>query len=365
MPGLTHDQIVRLQRLLRRMGLMQGRVSGVMDGATVRSLRRLQRQNGLTVTGRYDVATDQLLRTTFDTLRIGSQPIANMEPDTRKFIEDNYGYLVIYLRDPEIGPLIVQAAEEGWDEARLMARLQETDWWHEHNANERSWDEQRFNDPAEAARLREQAEARIRDQALRMGVHIRPRRLSAIVEESLRQGWSEDQINDAIVSESRYRNGDLPIGQINTDQQDLMNLRHRYLLPVNERNAYRFARRIAAGEMTMEDVNAFYAHQSALLYPHLAGQLMNGVTPMDLFDSQIAAVADELELDPDSIDLTDPLWSQIVSHTDENGNTRAMTIGEVRRLARQQPGFQRTDHAREQSANLAMTIAQSFGRFGS
>lgn len=364
MPGLTRPQIRTLQRMLRRMGIMQGNVTGVMDGATVRALRAFQRRNGLTVTGRYDTVTDQFLRDTFQQMQLNSRPMADMDEDTREFIEENYGYLVIYLRHPEIGRIIAQAAEEGWDEARLMARLQETDWWTETSSTERAWDQLRFENPGDAAEARERTEARIRDQALRLGIHIRPRRLSRLVEDSLRYGWSEELIVDAIVAEARYRGGDLPIGSIATDTRNIAALRHRYLLPANERGAFRFARRIAAGEMTMEDVDAFFARRAATLYPHLADQLTNGVSVIDLFDSQIGAIADELELDPDSIDLTDPLWSQIVTHTDEAGNTRSMTIGEARRLARSQPGFRVTERAREQGSSLALTIAQKFGRFG-
>lgn len=363
LPPLTNSQVQNLQKVLKAAGIYNGPINGRMGGATTRALRSYQAKNGLPVTGIYDTATDRFLIDSFKQLGLQDTKVKGLDDKTKKFIQENYGYLMVYLKHPEIGPIIVQAAKEGWDEARLQGKLKQTKWYRTIPATARAWQRDIYEDPASVARRRAAQEAIIRDQANSFGLFIRPKRLAAIVEHSLMFGWSQEQITDALVAESRYNGGDLPIGSIATDTRSIEDLRRRYLLPDSEKQSYKFARRIARGELTMDDLEALFAKRAANTYGHLSDQLDSGLSMMDLFDGHISAIADELELDPDSIDLTDPRWSDVLSFVDDKGNTRSMTIGEARRLARSQPGFRRTDKAREQGASLAATIGQAFGKF--
>jgi hypothetical protein len=368
MLAMRPNQIQNLQRILKAQGLYNGRVSGQWDARTQRALRAFQRRNGLTVTGAYDTATDQYMRDAFQRVSVGSRPIHGVDDATLRFIRETYGYLSVYLRHPELGPIIIQAARDHWDDLRLNARLRETRWWRTTAPSARSWFQQVWEDPAGVRRQREGQEANIRDQMFRLGVRLRPHRLSAIVEMSLQMQWSPEEIADALVAESHFNGGDLPTGQIATDAQRVAQLRAQYLLPHanTDRSNFRLAQRIAAGEMTLDDLTAQFSQQAANLYGHLANQLNQGVSMADLFDGHRQAIADELELDPDSIDLTQPRWSEVVTYNAPGGTdrARAMTIGEARILARSQPGAARTAGYREGAARLATTLGQSFGILG-
>lgn len=364
--NLNANQIEKLQKILKAQGLYNGPINGQQNPKLGMAIRRYQTKNGIPVTGVYDTATDQHLADTFRQLGAATTPIKGLDPKTRKFIEENYGYLMAYLRMPEIGPIIIKAAKEGWDEARLTGKLQQTDWFRKQPASVRNWQRDIFENPADVARRRQDQEALIADQINKLGINVGRKRLSQIVEQSLMYGWSQDILLNALVAESKYKGGDMPVGQIGTDMRTINELRRQYLLPDQNKWAYTYAKKIAKGEMTLQDLEALMARKAKTTYGHLSDQLGAGMSMQDLFDAHIQAIAEELELDPDAIDLTNERWASVVSYTpeDQPNRVRAMTVGEARRLARQQPGFRRTDRAREQSASLASTIASRFGRFG-
>lgn len=360
---LSPQTVEQVKRILKAQKLYDGPVDGNADARFARSLRRFQERNGLPISGVYDTATDRFLADTFRQLNVSGRPIKGIDDKTLKFIRENYGYMTVYLRHPELGPILAQAAKEGWDEARLQGKLKETKWYRTTPASARQWQRDIYENPADVARRRAEQEAIVRDQANRLGVKITVKRLADIVEHSLMFGWGQELITDALVDESHFRGGRQPIGEINTTMRDIIDMRHRYLLADNPKQAYRFAVQIARGELTIEDVEADFARRAALANPHLADDLKSGTSMADLFDAHRAAIADTLELDPDSVDLTDPRWRDVVAFTDENGKTRSMTVGEASRLARNQPGFRRTDQARADSWELARTITETFGRF--
>lgn len=71
--SLTQKEIILLQRALRHAGYYEGQVRGVINSATVRALRKFQRDHDLEVTGDPDKLT---------LMNLGILNFENLSPDS-------------------------------------------------------------------------------------------------------------------------------------------------------------------------------------------------------------------------------------------------------------------------------------------
>lgn len=77
----------------------------------------------------------------------GAAPPAAPAANAGTLARQTYGYMAWALDDAELGPLLTQAATEGWDENRLRGALYATNWFKQHGTAK------------VAAQLKEQADA--------------------------------------------------------------------------------------------------------------------------------------------------------------------------------------------------------------
>jgi hypothetical protein len=98
--------------------------------------------------------------------------------------------------------------------------------------------------------------------------------------------------------------------------------------------------------------------------PHLRTQIDAGLTLTNIFRNYQQEAADVLELDPNSVSVTDPRFRAALDARDANGNSRQLSLGEWRQTLRTDPsyGYQYTKKANREATDLAMMIARAFGK---
>lgn len=123
-------------------------------------------------------------------------------PVTDKQIADyaaaNYGYAAMYLRDKEIGPILRQAAKEGWDPDKLQGALTPTKWWKQHSEANVEWDYLNQAHPADAQQKLAGEVARIGNVAQQAGLKLTPLQIHDLGVLSLRSKWNDAQLNSAM-----------------------------------------------------------------------------------------------------------------------------------------------------------------------
>lgn len=371
-----------LQRVLKQAGLYDGPIDGRWTSAMTNATARWQRQNGLPVTGRYDTASDQYLKQVFGDL---TQPAGDgkldeiLTPEVRRYIEENYGYLAHFLSHRELGPIIALAAKAGWDQTKLFGAIQKTAWWKQHSEHERDWERKRYEDPATAALERRTQESVVRDIAQQMGLNMGVRRLSSIVEDSLRFGWTDSVLKDILGKEIKWGGGRggaggaggnnrYPQGQIGTDMRRIMAMADDWMVTVRARQAFHWAKQVATGQMKIEDVTNLLQSMATAMYPQLGDRIKAGITPKQFFDVYRQQIAQTLEVSPESIDFTrNPVWAKVVSYErpNKNGNgttTDIMNLAEAMEYARQQPEYRRTKGAEDTAMQLTRALTDTFGQ---
>lgn len=121
--------------------------------------------------------------------------------------------------------------------------------------------------------------------------------------------------------------------------------------------------KVLTGEMTTEDFQRQQRTIAKTRYSHLSDLIDQGVTLEDLASSYKQSAAKLLEVDPNSIDMSDANYEIALAYDGDKGK-RTMTTGEWERLLRTDSryGWEKTENAKSEARSLASNIAQAFGR---
>lgn len=99
--------------------------------------------------------------------------------------------------------------------------------------------------------------------------------------------------------------------------------------------------------------------------PHLKQQIDAGLTLNSMFKNYQSEAAKLLEMDPNSISVSDPKFRQALSYRDpKTGQIRQLSLGEWRQMIRtdKQFNYQYTRQANQDATDLGLTIARAFGK---
>lgn len=123
------------------------------------------------------------------------------------------------------------------------------------------------------------------------------------------------------------------------------------------------ARQIAKGEISNDDFRSTIAQKAVVNYPQYAERLKQnpGATLKDLASPYINLMARELELDPNSIELDDPLLDKALRPDGTAGKLPTASLAEFRTMLRKSPKWEYTTAANEQARSAATELGRAFG----
>lgn len=276
-----------------------------------------------------------------------------------------YGWMGWFVDHPEIGPVILEAAEGGWDISRLQGALAKKDWWKKTAESARKWDVLKISDPATAERRVDESALSIALEAGQLGIRIGTTRLADLAENAIKFGWNESEVKLAIAAEMKYD----PRASHQGDTGSLINqvkaIAADYMVPVTDKQAWQWARRIVAGGATMDSVIAQFTQLAKARFPQLKDEIDQGLSPGQFFTPYRNVIGNILEMPAESIDLMDQRWSPITSfRSDKKGELRPMVMNEAERYARMQPEWSKTNNAWQTITTNGAAIIDMFGGMG-
>lgn len=124
-----------------------------------------------------------------------------------------------------------------------------------------------------------------------------------------------------------------------------------------------YARKIATGKMTADDLSVIVGRSHGKNYPQFADRLSSipGATVRSLADPYINLMAKELELDPESINLDDPELDKALRPDGTAGKMPAMSLADFKMALRKSPKWEYTTAANEAARSSATNLARAFG----
>jgi hypothetical protein len=278
-----------------------------------------------------------------------------------------YGYASAFFgSDPELKSLIDQATRQQWTSEEFTARLQNTNWYKSHSEADRKWQAIITGDPAEADRQRIQREHDIEQQFVTMGVQLGVDDINRIAEASLRYGWSQFEIQQAIASHASYQEGQPLGGQMEQVREQLYQNMADYGIHWDDKTVWAWTQEVVAGNTTPERVKSEMAQTAMSKYPGLAEQLNAGQSVRQAASAYIDQQAQLLEIDPQSIDLgNDPLLSRALQYrqqgTAANAAPGVMPLWQFSQTVKQDPRWKRTDNARNSLMDTGTRVLRDLG----
>lgn len=123
------------------------------------------------------------------------------------------------------------------------------------------------------------------------------------------------------------------------------------------------AKKIARGEISNDDFRSTIAQKAMVNYPQYAERLKQnpGATLKDLASPYINLMAKELELDPNAIELDDPLLDKALRPDGTAGKLPTASLAEFRTMLRKSPKWEYTTAANEQARESATALARAMG----
>jgi hypothetical protein len=276
-------------------------------------------------------------------------------------------YYALVKNVPEIADILKKYIAEEWSETKFLAELRKTNWYKTTTASAREWDMAAGLDPATYQTKVDNKTETIRKQALDLGFRISEEKLRQLATDSLRLGWSDQFLTNAI-GMVVVEGGDPGATQLRQGYygQQIRGIARDYGVTLNDDTLMSFANKMAVGEETVGSFQDYAMTIAKSLYPTLSEQFDLGRTFGDLTSNYRQIAANTLEIDANSIDFTDPQWAVAVTYQPDpkTGEQRMMNLSEWGDYIRKNRsfGYEYTDDAKQKAYKVANELANLFGK---
>jgi len=273
------------------------------------------------------------------------------------------GYYAIIKQNQEIADLLLLATTEGWDDAKFQYQLEQTNWWKDVTGFAREFDMREARDPATVATEISNRAATLREYGLSIGLPPGSVDYETIARDSLRMGWS-DQVTENVIG---YRATQTTPGQFGLVRgyygNQVRDLMRDYGQSLDAETFKIYVNDLATGNQSLETLKYEAVEAAKTLFPGLADRLDRGQTFQQIARPYRNTAAAILEIDPNSIDFTNPDWAQIFTYVDPKGEQRPMNYNEMGDYLRttRSFGYEYTDQAKQKAYRVANELANLFG----
>lgn len=270
-----------------------------------------------------------------------------------------YPNMAWMLNVPELADVVLKAGIEQWDEGRIVAAVQGTQWWKDRNQAGRAFEELLNTDPGTA----DQQTFALRDEMIRwaaaQGLELSEAQATYIARESLTKGRTEQEWQANIANFTMNVSGQQPeaLGV------KLNALASEYAVPLSGDTLRQWEMNVLSGKADEATFTAYLQEQAKSLFPSLANAIDRGITVRQYVAPYQEIAAQELGINPTEIDWRDPKWNVAIHRQTPNGPV-AMSLSEWTKELRTNSmyGYDQTQKAQEEASRMADALLQRMGR---
>lgn len=288
------------------------------------------------------------------------KPTPAPQQSVEQYESQNFGGMEWVHAIPELNTLVQNADKYRWTSEEFVAQLHNTDWWKQTQPSIRDFESLQASDPAQFSQKVSNNASLVKLYAGTQGVQLSDADAQSMGSDMLKFGWNDQQMHAAVMGKATAGSTG---GALGAEVDKIKGLGKQFLTNVNDTQAMQWAQDIAAGRYDESTVTQALRSQAKASYPSLSDYIDSGGVPTNYFSNQINAAAQLLEVDPSTIDLTSPKFSQIVSYADPtSGKVRPMTQSETERFVKNTDDYWKTDGAQQQVDSMVSTIGSIFGK---
>lgn len=291
------------------------------------------------------------------------------DPLSREELAQDYGYALRVLEgNDELGQLFEEAYKRGDTPDKFIADLMNSTWWAENSEFARKAYVAEKMGGADWAAMLETASQQVQAEATRIGVDLTADEVSDFAKQTIAGGWDTpgrtQLLTNALSSRIGAKGGKFMQGAAGNAQEVWMRTAAANGLQFSDNWFASQAQSVAMDLMTNEDVERMIREQAASLWPTLSDKIMAGQDVTDIASGYINIMAQEFEIDPQSISLNDPMLRQAFTGVGENGEPSVEGLWAFQQRLRQDPRWMQTRQAAMEISNVSRSVMQAFGMVG-
>jgi len=193
-----------------------------------------------------------------------------------------------------------------------------------------------------------------------MGAIIPPSKLSKIAGQVLETGASEDILRDTLGKYVTFQSGTLR-GAAGAYSVAAKKFAYDQGITVDDQTVKNQAALIGRKLATESDFQSQMVQQAISAYPGYKQQLEAGQTMSDIASPYVQVMAEELDLNPESIKLTDPLIKQALNGVNAEGKPTGMDQTTFLGRLRNDPRWGGTQSAQDKVMSVGYGVLKSMG----
>lgn len=303
---------------------------------------------------------------------LGKQPVVGGD-QWQAIIQEEFGSLWdVYNSNADVKAVIDKSVQEGWynDETKLNASLMNTSWYRTTEAAARQFAIRMSTDPATVEDNITTTAENIKQQSMNLGITFNADTLRKLATDSIKFGYSDQQLLNAIGSEAVAQatlggpagTQDLLRG---STAQSLRKSAKEYGQKMSDDVIEQWTKDLMTGKKTSVQWEDMLKGQAYTQFRSLRDALDRGETvesAMSAYKRQASTILEGL-VNVDEIDWAEDKWNKALNYRDEKTNDyRQMDIWEWNKYLRTLPEWQETGNAKDVYRNVAMSLAQGFGK---
>lgn len=267
----------------------------------------------------------------------------------------DYGFVKSFLADhPAVKRLVKKAVKEQWTPQRFQGALKETNFWRNLSAQQRKATLLENEQPEEYARQLDLMGQQIGQLSEQMGLSLDPAQAKAYARTAFRNGYSAQEITEYLA-----RRGDFDVedaeGAAAVTVDGLRSMAASFGLRLSSPTLVSQVRAALATGNPQQYLDGYVdrlREQAKVLFPGITNYLDNGGTVKDYLSPYLEMAGQELGIDPNALDITDPKWTKVI-----NGGPDGTPMNQDQWMATvrsdERYGWAKTSNAKNQAADFA------------
>lgn len=266
---------------------------------------------------------------------------------------------------PELKRLVDKALSIGQPVEDFLQAIHESSWWKTHSDVVRSLIGQKASDPASyALRLKQQQQA-IQAQADAMGVVLNAGQMKYLLNASLYEGWSDQELQRHLgMNFGKANPGKVAGGYGAEIQADLKQIAGDYGYLMSDQTLLKWTQKILAGMDNIDGFTENMKNYAKSAFPGLAERIDKGVTVADIADPYVQTYAGLLEVSPDSVSWRhDPIIKKAIQGvpTPDGKPPVSIPLWQFEQQVKADERWGLTKNAHREGAELLAEIGRNWG----
>jgi len=288
----------------------------------------------------------------------GGTAEARLSPEE---LASEYGFAYSFLNSiPELKTLFGKMVNETWTKEKFGAELRNTKWWKENSETQRQIQNMKKTDPATYEANLGAAKIQVQQLAAEMGAVIPPAKIGKIAAQVLQTGIDEGGLRNILGGYVNFIKGTLR-GEAGAYANAIKKFAYDQGVTLDDQTVKNQAALVGRKLATEEDFRNQIVQQAISAYPAYQEQLEAGQTLMDIANPYIQIMAEELELSPTSIKLTDPLIKQALNGANSDGKPTGMDQTTFLTRLRNDARWSQTQGAQDKMMDVGYNVLKSMG----